>query len=171
MLLTQGLPLLPATIYYHKKRKLEWEFYFLPIQSVWSVPWHTQPPCSAVTKTSLPDGAWFQHQNILPTPPPWSEQLMKQLFLTKFGFCTWMKKVCNAFVWKVGEEGLDFVLEVLHPAPLLLLFQRLLQPPSFSCCCWVPFAFPTGNFTCQNYWSRALVSSVKPYITFLEENR
>lgn len=27
MLLTQGLPLLPATIYYHKEMKLEWEVY------------------------------------------------------------------------------------------------------------------------------------------------
>lgn len=33
----------------------------------------------------------------------------------------------------------------------------------------MPFAFWRGNLTCQNYWSRALVSSIKPYITFLEE--
>lgn len=101
-------------------------------------------------RTALPGRASFQQQDILSTPPSWSQQMMKQLFLTKLGFCTGTKKVCDTFSWKVGGEGLYFVLEVLRPTPFLS-FQMLLQLPSF-CFCWVPLvAFQTGNFSCQNY--------------------
>ena len=99
-------------------------------------------------RTALAGRARFQHQKMSPNPITADDGAALS---RKTWFLCLNEDDVRCFLWKVGEEGLYFVLEVLHPAPLLSSFQRLLQPSSFSCCRWVPLAFPPGHFTRQNY--------------------